>query len=75
MQTYDVGHFKVDIEVSGTGPFKAVGFLRPHESMEPLNSVIAEGATESEAVSSAREKASLAAAKMSFDPRYRRHID
>ncbi|HDS1362292.1 TPA: hypothetical protein UL927_000515 [Stenotrophomonas maltophilia] len=75
MNTFYAGHFNVDIEITGDGPFVARGTLRPLWSQEPLRSVLGQGATEAEAVAAARELANAAATEMSLMERYRRYID
>lgn len=75
MKTYEVGHFKVVIEISGTGPFTAVGDVQPYRSMETLRRVVAEGKTKQEAEEAALEKARTASAELFLEGKNRRHID
>ncbi|MGE8211390.1 MAG: hypothetical protein ACN6RH_17985 [Stenotrophomonas rhizophila] len=75
MTMHDVGQFRVDIEISGNGPFMAVGFLRPYKSMEPLQRVEACGETEDEARNAALELAQTESSKMWLSGRYRHLID
>lgn len=75
MKTYEAGHFRVVIAISGAGPFLAEGFIQPYGSMETLQTVRARGETELEAESAVRKLADSAAAEMVFEKRYRRHVD
>jgi len=75
MTTYPAFHFNVSIEVSGTGPYVARGFVHPQKSMQPLRQVLGEGATEADAIAAARRQAGLEASEMWGDPRYKRYID
>ncbi|RIA19233.1 hypothetical protein DFO63_4357 [Stenotrophomonas sp. AG209] len=74
-KTYPVGHFNVEIETFGTGPFEAVGFIQPQRTNEPLDRIVAKGATAQEAVEAALEKASVASAGLWLAGKNRRHID
>lgn len=75
MKTYPAGPFNVAIGTSAASPFEAVATIQPQNSMQPLRTVMAEGATEFEAEAAALKLAQAAAAEMWLDPRYRRYVD